>query len=147
MEVFHLHYYGINLFIGVSEVEPNQDYVYAYEIDVYNKDGYDIVMFDPGLGVFKAKADKDCLLGALKHNGYFEKTFKMYPIELDGEVKLPVTVQYGDKLYNAVTNHEPVPGIYYATKVCDGTNQSIHELLNTGWETNDYELDSYLIQA
>jgi hypothetical protein len=63
---------------------------------------------------------------------------KVKPIIIDKEILLPITISMNSKLYKKATeiNNRTLPvGIYYCKKICDGSNKSIAELMETGFET------------
>jgi len=146
-EIFYLYYYGVNVFLCVGDIE--EPYVYVYEVETFfhNDLGVETLEWDTTNRVFKGKGSFDCYIipdGA--DNSYSGKALKLKPVVIDKELLLPVTVRVDSKLYAAASkiNNRSLPvGVYYAKKICDGSNKQIDELLETGFETKVIPWESY----
>lgn len=138
-EVFYLHYYGINVFLCVGEVEDDGVYVYEVETIYHPELDAEGLKWNKEEGVFEGKGSYDCYIipdGA--DNSYLGKALKVKPIIIDKELLLPIRISMDSKLYKKATmiNNRTLPvGIYYCKQICDGSNRSIAQLMETGFET------------
>ena len=138
-EIFYLHYYGINVFFCVGEVEADGVYIYEVETLYHPEVDAEGLRWNKEEGVFEPKGSYDCYIipdGA--DNSYLGKAMKVKPIVIDKELLLPITISMDSKLYKKATqiNNRTLPvGIYYCKLICDGSNRSIAQLMETGFET------------
>ena len=138
-EIFYLHYYGINVFLCVGEIDYDGVYIYEVETVYHPELDAEGLKWNKEEGVFEGKGSYDCYIipdGA--DNSYLGKAMKIKPIIIDGEVFMPIEVNMGSKLYKAASllNTLTLPtGVYFLKKICDGSNASIRELMEIGFET------------
>ena len=149
-EIFYLHYHGINVFLCVGEIDYDGVYVYEVETIYHPEMDAEGLRWNKIEGVFEGKGSYDCYIipdGA--DNSYLGKAMKIKPVKIDGEVLLPVQITMNSKLYKAASllNTITLPiGIYYCKKICDGSNDSIRQLMETGFETKLIPTKRSLVQ-
>lgn len=140
-EVFYLYYYGINIFLGVGEVDLDTKEVYVYEIatEYYEDLGVESLLWDNTENTFLGKtSQKRYIVPDDADNRYLGKAMKVKPI-VDGDTYLlPIEIKIDSDLYKLASqiNKGTLPvGVYYAQMICDGTKQQIANLMDTGFET------------
>ena len=140
-EVFYIHYYGINIFLGVGEVDTKTGEVYIFELETeYHADlDAESLLWDYEEDTFLGKRTQDrYIVPDDADNTYCGKAMKITPIKMDGEWLLPITIRMDSRLYELASriNNRTLPvGVYYAKMICDGTKEQIKELMETGYET------------
>lgn len=148
-ELFLLRYYGINVFLCVGEIGHNEDegYVYVYEVEtIYHPDlELESLRWDRIEETFSSKGSYDCRIipdGA--NNTWDGRALKVKWIEMDGTWKILVNINHETKLYKAASrlNTFTLPvGTFFLEMICDGSGESIDEIMDTGFDTKEQHLE------
>lgn len=129
LEVFQLSFPGTNIFLEVCDIlDRDSKYVRIRELETYEMDDCDMLSLSESGTKFKVKPMEECLLD--QHEFYYIKN--------DNSFLIPIEIKFGSKLYNYVQskcyNYTIPSGIYYASMIGDGRNESFYSLVKTAFE-------------
>lgn len=114
LDVFHLNYYGINVFFQVCKTDYDNVCVYEMATKVISLNGIKYDMLTKGL-----KPSKNPFVVPKSMNTYSKSNYKVYPVRLDGYygVSIPIEINFNSPLYNKAIlmgEEQPIIGTAYA---------------------------------
>ncbi len=140
LSVFRVRYYGVNVFLVVSEIQ--REYIKAYEIETYMKDdefeGIEYNFLDQ---CYIGKDPQDRLIVGEEYGNTFDTICQSFRTDFyNNKPCLVIPIQKGSRLYKAAMHNtmgiRPKEGVYAATMVADGSIEQKEKLLKSLYKHN-----------